>query len=195
MILKSIQHIRNISISHTHTTMEAVAAVRGNENMSMKVMVLLSNTIGTKAVRSIAKKIVIIDLGTKLSSTFVQFSLIFDKKKITNNVASAFRHETQHDGDEISDKKHKSSSREHSKHSDHHKQHSSTTEKTHSSSKHKRSREDDHTSSSSKKPKCDVNSSSKNDKEKSSKTKFKHVDDGIEIDHSMGTSFADALGL
>ncbi|XP_055322008.1 transcription elongation factor B polypeptide 3 [Sitodiplosis mosellana] len=100
------------------------------------------------------------------------------------------KHDSQHDGDEISDKKHKNSSKDHSKHKDHHKQLSSTTEKTHSSSKHKRSREPDPTSSSSKKQKCDENSS-RSDKEKSSKTKFK----GIEIDHSEGTSFADALGM
>ncbi|XP_031620242.1 transcription elongation factor B polypeptide 3 [Contarinia nasturtii] len=95
------------------------------------------------------------------------------------------RHEIQHNGDEYSDKKHKSSSKD--KHSEHHKSHSS---------KHKRSRESDHTSSSSKKRKSDsTSSSSQNDEKKTTKTTFKHVDDGIEIDHSMGTSFADALGM
>lgn len=71
----------------------------------------------------------------------------------------------------------------------------------HSSSKHKRYRDGEHSipeksHDRSKRQKCDTttSSSSRSEEKKSSKSKPKTVDDGIEIDHSMGTSFADALG-
>lgn len=69
MILKNTQHIQNISINHTHTTMEAVAvalAQRNESKMIEEVMVLWPITIGIKVVvvQSITKRIAIIDLGT-----------------------------------------------------------------------------------------------------------------------------------
>lgn len=100
------------------------------------------------------------------------------------------KHETHHNGAEHSDKKHGASSKD-GKHADRHK---SSGEKTHEASKHKRRHDSEHVSSSAKRRKSDT-SPQKNGDKKSSKSKFNHQDDGIEIDHSMGTSFADALGM
>lgn len=80
-----------------------------------------------------------------------------------------------------------------------HKSHSTTTEPSHSSKHKKRSRDAEH-SQSSKKQKLDTSTSTthtsqESSSKKSSKTKTKSSDDGIEIDYSMGTSFADALGM
>lgn len=101
----------------------------------------------------------------------------------------------------ISDKKHKHEhkDKQSSKHSNQHKSHSSgneKTDKTHNN-KHRRAREPDQDLVvTPKKHKNDSSTtlSSRCDEKKSSKSKYQHADNGIEIDNSMGTSFADALG-
>lgn len=129
---------------------------------------------------------------------FVDFVLILD-------CVDSDRHDDdQLNSDDISDKKHKHENKDKhssSKHSNHHKSHSSGNEKAEKShNKHKRERESDDLSVSPKKHKKDsssstaASSSSRNDEKKSSKSKHRHADDGFEIDNSMGTSFADALG-
>lgn len=97
-------------------------------------------------------------------------------------------------GDEIPEKRHRHDSKHDSKHSNHHKTHSHTNEKVHTSSKHKRPRDSDESAIAPKKQKSDSSNASSSKGEKTSKTKHRKSDDGIEIDHSMGTSFADALG-
>lgn len=118
-------------------------------------------------------------------------------------VDSVRHDEDQLNSDEISDRKHKheNKDRHNSKQSNHHKSHSSGNEKTEKShNKHKRERESDDVGVSPKKHKKDSShsttaSSSRSDEKKSSKSKtHRQTDDGFEIDNSMGTSFADALG-
>lgn len=95
------------------------------------------------------------------------------------------------DGENSDKKPHRHSNSEHQ-----HRKNNDATEHVSSSSSHKRHRDQETEHRSSKKSKCDSTtspSSSSKDK-KSSKNKHKSADDGIEIDHSMGTSFADALG-
>lgn len=81
----------------------------------------------------------------------------------------------------------------------HHKRSNETDSVSSTSSSHKRHHEhESEQSSSSKRIKCDSTtspSSQRNTEKKSSKSKPKPVDDGIEIDHSTGTSFGDALGM
>lgn len=91
------------------------------------------------------------------------------------------RNETQHNG----------ASKDSKKHSEHHKSHSSSSEK---SNKNKRPHEPDHLSNTPKKHKSS-STSTQSEEKKSTKSTFKHVNDGIEIDHSMGMGFADALGM
>lgn len=113
------------------------------------------------------------------------------------------RHDEQSNDDLISDKKykHETKDKQSSKPSNQHKSYSSGNEKTDKTHKHKRTREPDQESVvMPKKHKSDSSdstakaSTSRNDEKKSSKSKYRHADDGIEIDNSMGTSFADALG-
>lgn len=97
--------------------------------------------------------------------------------------------------------RHRKTENNHDEHNDnkHHKRSNETDSVSSTSSSHKRHRENEPKQScSSKRIKCDSTtspSSQRNKAKKSSKSKSKPVDDGIEIDHSTGTSFADALGM
>lgn len=116
---------------------------------------------------------------------------------------------SSHDSDRNSHKtsshhkveQHRKNENNHDEHDDnkHHKRSNETDSVSSTSSSHKKHRENEQEhSSSSKRIKCDSTtspSSQRNKEKKSSKSKAKPIDDGIEIDHSTGTSFADALGM
>lgn len=207
MVQTSNRYIQNISISLIHAMMIAVALLK-SENMKIRRIMAVASMDGIKVAQSTTKVNVIIIVPGSDADFFSQSFVFYERVLLLLLLFSNFhlcysqRHDDQLNSDEISDKKHKheNKDKQSSKHSNHHKSHSSVNEKTDKThNKHKRTHEPDDSSVSPKKHKKDSSnstsaSSSRNDEKKSSKSKHRHSDDGIEIDNSMGTSFADALG-
>lgn len=126
-----------------------------------------------------------------------------DQDKLNHRDEKQSKHSSKHHRSKDDDHHNTNSTDKSHRHTDKHnahKSHPAATEPSHSSKHKKRSRDAEHSQNSSKKQKLDTSTSTTHTSQdssskKSSKTKTKPSDDGIEIDYSMGTSFADALGM